>query len=130
MPTSVLLVEDEALRSVLEIALRADGYVVRTAAVESEALDALTVTPAALIILDMTAAFAEAILSRLHRDAPGTPQLLLVPAWDERPPPGHPTATVLEMPFDLEQLRSAVAAALGTRSDGASSEGPDVAFSL
>ena len=108
--TDVLLsVEDEALRAVLEIALTADGYRVRTAAADGAASDVFGTARPDLVILDLTAPSAEAALLRLHRDASATPHLLLVPAWGDWQTPAHPAGRVLEMPFGLAQLRGALA---------------------
>ena len=112
MATDVLLlVEDDGLRSVLEIALAADGYRVRTAKADGAASDILGTARPDLVILDLTAPSAEAALFRLHRDAPTTPHLLLVPAWGDWQTPAHPAGRVLEMPFGLPELRGALAEA-------------------
>ena len=109
MPGNVLLVVADAdLATVLAMAVRADDYRVRIAGTEDDALDALATARPDLIILDMTVPFADAALFAFHRDAPGTPRILLVPAWGEWLTPPHPGMVVLPMPFRREELRQAL----------------------
>jgi len=104
----LLATEDAALRSVLAIALAADGYRVRTTGDAGAASDALDTARPDLVILDLTAPSSETALFRLHRDAPTTPHILLVPGGNWQTP-AHPAGRVLEMPFGLAQLRRALA---------------------
>ena len=103
----LLLIEDDGLRAVLEIALVADGYRVRAAGDEATALESLAAARPGLVLLDTAAAFAESILGRMGA-APSRPLLLLVPGGDDVPPSAPPDAAVLVMPFGRDALRSAV----------------------
>ena len=102
----LLLVEDDELRDVLEIALTADGYRVQTAGDEATAPETLAARSSDLVILDTAASFAESILDGMGA-APSRPLLLLVPG-DDVPPAAPPSAGVLAMPFGRDALRSAV----------------------
>ena len=109
MPVDTLVAAaDDALRTVLELALQADGYRVRAAGTEADALDALATEPD-LVVLEMDAPCGEAVWLRLLHDGSDTPRVLLVPAWGDRETPDHPAAVILTMPFGREELRRALA---------------------
>jgi DNA-binding response OmpR family regulator len=110
VPDEVLLVvADDALRTVLEIALRTDGYSVRPAADVAAAAAALARGAPDLAIVALTTPAAEATAAWLRRHAPATPHLLLVPALGERQAGGPPADRALELPFGLAEFRRALA---------------------
>jgi DNA-binding NtrC family response regulator len=109
----LLVVADDALRTVLEIALTADGCTVRTAATEDDVAHALSGEPARTILLDLTAPFSGRVLTWAERYAPHIPMLLLVTAWEEAPAIAHRKVATLTMPFGRQELRDALATVYG-----------------
>jgi DNA-binding NtrC family response regulator len=109
----LLAVADEALRTVLEIALTADGCTVRAAATEDQVLDSMSAEPARTLILDVTAPFGERILAWAERVRPTLALLLLTPAWGGAPVTVRRDVTTLPMPFGRQELRRALASAIG-----------------
>jgi DNA-binding NtrC family response regulator len=107
----LVLVADEALRTVLEITLQMDDYAVRTAATAEGALDVLVATKPSLLILDATMDLGDSPIQWAARHAADIPLILLVSAWDAPPPLEHPDAVTLPMPFGRAELRRALAAA-------------------
>ena len=103
----LVAVPDQSLREVLAEALRLDGYRVQTAPDAAQTLVRLLGTSPDLLVLEGTAPFAAEVREWSARRS--IRLLLLVPAWDEGPPPEDPGAVVLPMPFDLPQLRRALA---------------------
>jgi DNA-binding NtrC family response regulator len=111
----LLVVADESLRAVLQIALSMDGYRVRTATSAQATLDALATTRPAVLMLDtLTALGADPVRWAAHHAA-DTPLLLLVPAWDDTQHPPHPNVATLTLPFGREDLRRALAATAALR---------------
>ena len=112
MTVDVLVaVADDALRLVVEIALRSDGCTVRTAGSEVETLNALAAVPAHVLLLDAALPGLADPLDWAARHAPAIPLILLVSAVDGWPAPSRADAVLLEMPFGREELRRAVASA-------------------
>jgi two-component system response regulator PrrA len=110
VPDEVLLVvADDALRVVLEIALRGDGYNVRPAADATATAAALARGAPDLAIIALTTPAADATAAWLRQHAPATPHLLLVPALGERQAGAQPVDRALELPFGLAELRRALA---------------------
>jgi DNA-binding NtrC family response regulator len=105
----LLVVTDESLRAVLEIALSMDGYRVRTAITAQDALDALATMRPDVLILDIQITPGSDPVRWAGRHAADTPLILIVPAWDDVPPPSHPNVVTLTMPFGREDLRRALA---------------------
>jgi DNA-binding NtrC family response regulator len=104
-------VADEALRSVIEVALRADGWTVASSVNVAAAARMLARRRPDLLILDATMpAFTGADTADAWADrvAPAVPVILLVSAWRDGPVPGRPDAIRLSMPFGLKQLRAAL----------------------
>ena len=96
----------------LAAALRLDDYRVQAAPDAAQALVRLLGTSPDLLLLDETAPFAAEV--REWSALRSIRLILLVPAWDAGPPPEEPDAVVLPMPFDLAQLRRALAEAMAT----------------
>ena len=112
MPVDVLeAIPDDALRQVLDAALRLDGYRVQTAPDAAQALVRLLGMSPDLLVLDGTAPFAAEVREWAERRS--IRLLLLVPAWEAGPPPEEPGTVVLPMPFNLSQLRRALAEVRG-----------------
>jgi DNA-binding response OmpR family regulator len=112
VPVDLLLViGDEALRQVIEIALLADGYLVRTASGDLEVVRILSDEPPDVLILDGAMPFSPQIVAWTERNAPDVPLILLRAAFDERPPIGQRHTIDLLMPFGRSDLRRAITAA-------------------
>jgi CheY-like chemotaxis protein len=111
----LLVVADAALRTVLEIALIADGCTVRTVATEDEAVQALSGEPARTILLDLSAPFSGRVLTCAERYAPHIPMLFLVTPWEEPPLLSHRKVATLTMPFGRQELRDALATVYDAR---------------
>jgi CheY-like chemotaxis protein len=107
----LLVVADESLQAVLAIALSMDGYRVRTAATAQAALDALAISQPAVLILDTLTALGGDPVRWAGRHAADIPLILIVPAWDDPPPPPHPNIVALTMPFGRNDLRHALTTA-------------------
>jgi DNA-binding NtrC family response regulator len=106
----LVVLADEALATVLEIALRLEGCTVRTAADEGATVAALQAHSPRILLVDGTAPFAAAVLERADRHTPSLPLILLISGLtDGAPLPDRPAA-VLRMPFRREDLRRALAA--------------------
>ena len=82
----LLLVADEALRTVLDLALTTDACRVETAATTQAALDALATARPRVQILDGTMSIPMDPVRWASRYAPEMPLILLTSAW-EKPPP-------------------------------------------
>jgi hypothetical protein len=106
----LLVVADPALGAVLEIALAADGYVVRRAVTEADTRAALAAAPPGVLIVDTTAPFSEDALLWTDQHALATSLILLVPGLGDWPTLSRPSAVILRMPFGREDLRRAFAA--------------------
>jgi CheY-like chemotaxis protein len=106
----LVVVADEALRAVIEIALTMDGCVVRTAADETSAMDRIAAAAPGVILVDGTLPFAEEIEGWTARHAPHIPLVLLVTAWEEQPRFSRNAVAILPMPFGRAELRRALAA--------------------
>ena len=118
MPVDVLVVvADEALRAVLEIALTMDGCTVRPAADEAAAIDQLAASLPAVLLIDGTLPLAGDIEAWTARHAPHIPLILLTAAWEEEPRFDRDAVAVLPMPFGRDELRHALAAARGAQID-------------
>jgi CheY-like chemotaxis protein len=113
----LVVVADEALRAVIEIALTMDGCVVRTAADEASAIDRIADATPAVLLVDGTLPFAEEIEQWTARHAPHTPLMLLVPAWEEQPRFSRNAVAILPMPFGRAELRQALAVARSAHID-------------
>ena len=114
MPANVdvlVVVADEALRAVIEIALTMDGCVVRAVADEATAIGRLADALPAVLLIDGTLSFADDIERWTERYAPYIPLVLLVAAWEEQPRFSRDSVAVLPMPFGRAELRRALAAA-------------------
>jgi CheY-like chemotaxis protein len=104
-------VADEALRSVIEVALGADGWTVASSVNTAAAARMLARHRPDLIILDATMpAFtgADTADTWVGHVAPLVPVILLVSAWRDDSAPGRDGAIRLSMPFGLKQLRGAL----------------------
>ena len=118
MPDDVLVVvADEALRAVLEIALTMDGCSVRPAADEATALARLADDLPTVLLIDGTLPFAAEVEDWTAWHAPSIPLVLLVPAWEEEPRLTRDAVAVLSMPFGRDELRHALAVARGVQID-------------
>jgi DNA-binding response OmpR family regulator len=104
----LVVVADEALRQVIEIALAMDGFAVRAAASDDDARAALAVESPGLLLLDGTMALSEDAVAWADYHAPAVPLILLVAAWGDAPDIARSEATVLTMPFGREELRRAI----------------------
>ena len=111
----LLFVADQALRTVMALALRQDGCVVETAATPQAALDALATARPRVLILDGTMSNPSDPVRWAGRYGPDIPLILLTSAWEEPPPVTWVGVVPLPMPFTREDLRRAIAAAMETR---------------
>jgi DNA-binding response OmpR family regulator len=112
VPVDLLLViGDEALRQVIEVALLADGHVVRTASGELEVVRILSDEPPDVLILDSAMPLSPHVVGWTERNAPDVPLILLRAAFEERPPIEQQHAVELLMPFGRIDLRRAITAA-------------------
>jgi DNA-binding NtrC family response regulator len=114
VPVDLLLViADEALRHVIEVALLADGFLVRSAIAELDAVRTLSEDPPDVVILDGTMPLSPNIVAWIDRNVPGLPLVLLRATWDDRSPVSRRATIELPMPFGRKELRQAVAIARG-----------------
>jgi len=125
----VLLAEDDAaFRATMSLLLQADGYDVVEAADGSEALDALVLALSAreslqdfdIIVSDVRMpGFSGMDVLRALQGIPEAPPLILMTAFGgadtRRDADRLGAATVLNKPFDLDELRAAVTQALECR---------------
>ena len=114
MPADVLVVvPDGALREVLEVALRLDGYRVQTAADGVQTLARLLEAPPDLLVLDASTPFAAKVMRWAGRQSVPLLLLLADASMDRPPLDDQPRAVVLPMPFGLAQFRCALATVRG-----------------
>jgi two-component system, OmpR family, response regulator MprA len=124
----VLVVDDEpAVRRALERALRLDSYDVALAADGEEALDALAVTPADAVILDVAMPRLDGleVCRRLRQSGDRTPVLMLTArdAIDDRVQGLDVGADdYLVKPFALRELQARLRALLRRSGDGTDGE--------
>src|SRR5688500_8077000 len=93
----LVVVADEALRAVLEIALTMDGCTVRTAADDASGRRALTAGAPDILVLDATTPLPDDAPRWTEHVAPYVPVVVLVPAWDEPPVFNRHDVAVLSM---------------------------------
>ena len=118
MPVDVLVImADEALRAVIEVALTMDGCSVRTATDEASAIDQIAHALADVLLIDGTLPFAEDVERWTERYAPDVPLVLLAAAWEEPPHLNRASVAVLPMPFGRAELRRALAVARSAQID-------------
>jgi DNA-binding NtrC family response regulator len=108
----VVVAADEPLRHVLEVALAMDGFRVRTAMGEADALSELTTRLPDVLLLDATMPLSNNAAAWSGHHAPRTPAVLLESARDVADAQTEPDVIVLPMPFGLRELRLALANAV------------------
>jgi CheY-like chemotaxis protein len=110
----ILLIDDE--RSVLETVgrlLRCDDHIVVEANNGAEALSLFARHQFDLVLTDCRMPFVEGneLAAKIRQIAPGQP-ILMITGYGAKPGRGNPVDAVLEKPFDLAALRSALAKVL------------------
>jgi DNA-binding response OmpR family regulator len=109
---ALIFVADDALREVLALALRADGYCVLLAASDDVARERLALDRPDLLVLDRLMPLPEPAEQWADRQAAGVPLVLLDSHGDDPLPLRSPTTVALSMPFGRAALRRAVASVI------------------
>jgi two-component system, NtrC family, response regulator AtoC len=110
----ILLVDDErAMRDALRELLRLDKHTVIEANNGAEALALFTQSRFDLVLTDWVMPFVKGseLATRIKQLAPDQP-ILMITAHGIKPGPTNPVDAVLRKPFDLGELRSALAEVL------------------
>lgn len=109
-PKRILLVDDEQLvRESISRLLLQDGHTVVEANNGAEAFALFLGGQFDLVMTDFEIPFVKGneLAARIKRMAPGQP-ILMITGYAKRPGPGNPVDAVLNKPFNLDQLRSAL----------------------
>jgi DNA-binding NtrC family response regulator len=110
--TALVVAADDALRTVLALALQSDGYRVQSAAGNDCARERLAAESPDLLVVDALTPLPAPAAQWAADVAGSRPLLLLVSDREDLPPIGRPNAVALAMPFGRDALRGAVARAL------------------
>jgi CheY-like chemotaxis protein len=107
----ILLIDDErSVRETVGQLLRQDDHVVVEANNGAEALGLFARHQFDIVVTDCVMPFVEGneLAARIRQIAPGQP-ILMITGYGVKAGRGNPVDAVLEKPFDLEGLRSALA---------------------
>jgi len=107
----ILLVDDErSVRDLLQHLLRLDGHIVMEANNGAEALGLFTRCRFDVVLTDYRMPFVEGneLAARIRQIAPSQP-ILMITGHGLRPSRANPVDAVLEKPFNLRDLRHALA---------------------
>jgi CheY-like chemotaxis protein len=107
----ILLIDDErSVRETVGQLLRRDDHIVVEANNGAEALSLFARHQFDVIVTDCRMPFVEGneLAARIRQIAPDQP-ILMITGYGARPGRGNPVDAVLDKPFDLDGLRSALA---------------------
>ena len=131
MCASILIVEDDFdLREMLKVVLELDGHVVRTAENGADAFVQLYMGPRpelVLLNLWMPVVGGRDVIDVVRRDPSLAAIPVIVMTGAQVPPEVASVATaIMPKPFEIEELRETVSAALGLNAGGPTSTPPPI----